>query len=583
MLTSRMARWTLLGAGAVVVLVAAWAGWQAWRVDRDLDAAISHADAFRGAIAAGDREAVATELAALEESSAAAADRTSGPTWSLLTRLPVVGDDATGVRVASEVVRDLADDGLGPLAAVSDDLAQLLPRDGAVPLGRLHELRQPVADARRSFADAQERLAAEDASGYTADLRARYRDLEEQVGRAAAAMTSAERALELLPTMLGEDRPRRFLLVFQNNAEIRATGGLPGAVALLESEDGRVELGRQTSGAAFGRAEQLPLPLTPAETALYDDVLGAYFLSSNMTPDFPRAAGLWAARWEQTRPRDRIDGVIAIDTVALSYVLAATGPIEVDDVTLDAGNVVDVLLHGTYLRIEDPDRQDAFFAKVAATAFEQFTSGGGDPRGLLDGLARATAERRVLVHSFDPAEQASLAGTPIAGELVTDPAVRSPQVDVTVNDTTGAKMSYFLRYDVGVRATYCTDGVQGLTGRARIWSAAPADAARLPDYVTGGGALGTAPGRQLTTLRIYGPVGGTVDDVTLNAEPMDVIEVDQDGRPVAMTYVELGPGETVDLTWTMTGGEGQTAATELDVTPTVEKGTFSRTVPSRCG
>ena len=39
-------------------------------------------------------------------------------------------------------------------------------------------------------------------------------------------------ALEIAPTLLGEDRPRRFFVLVQQNAESRGTGGLPGGFKL---------------------------------------------------------------------------------------------------------------------------------------------------------------------------------------------------------------------------------------------------------------------------------------------------------------------------------------------------------------
>ena len=54
-------------------------------------------------------------------------------------------------------------------------------------------------------------------------------------------------ATEVLPTalqMLGDTEPRTYFVIFQNNAEIRATGGNPAASVLLHVEDGRVSLGR---------------------------------------------------------------------------------------------------------------------------------------------------------------------------------------------------------------------------------------------------------------------------------------------------------------------------------------------------
>lgn len=570
------------GIGLLVLLAGAWCAWTAWQVNQDLSDAVDDAESFRQAVQDGDQAAVSRELAELQESSGAAVDGTSGATWSALTHLPVVGDDATGVRVTSEVVHDLSEDGLQPLADVSDRLDELLPKDGAVPVDVIAELEEPVARAEQAFADADARLDAEDSSGYTTELKTRYRDLQEQVHDAAAAMSSARRAVDVLPTMLGGEEPRRFLLVFQNNAEVRATGGLPGAVSVVEAADGRLEITRQVGAGSLGRAPEPVLPITPAERKLYDDVPASYFVSANMTPDVPRVADLMRAHWQRAYPDDQIDGVILIDTVALSYVLEATGPLEVEGVTISADNVVDELLHNTYLRLPDPQAQDAFFAAVASAAFERFSAGAADPTELIRGLARATDERRVFVHSFDEAEQQALSDTLIAGELVTDPANESPQVTITTNDTTGAKMSYFLRTEVDVSTTYCTDGVQGLAAKMRLHSDAPPNAADLPFYVTGGGEYLTDPGNQLVTVRIYGPVGGRLSEVELNAKPIDLVEVDQDGRPVGMTYIELKPGQTVDLAWSMTSGEGQTDDAEVTVTPSIEAGAVGRQVASAC-
>ncbi|TFB67457.1 DUF4012 domain-containing protein [Cryobacterium sp. Hz9] len=45
------------------------------------------------------------------------------------------------------------------------------------------------------------------------------------------------RAVQLLPAMLGADGQRSYLLLFQNNPEVRATGGLPGAFAEISTEN----------------------------------------------------------------------------------------------------------------------------------------------------------------------------------------------------------------------------------------------------------------------------------------------------------------------------------------------------------
>ncbi|MCD4526928.1 DUF4012 domain-containing protein [Nocardioides sp. cx-173] len=575
---TRPVRFLLLALLGLVVLGGAWVGWQAWQVNRDLSAAAADAQALQAAVQAGNDVGTDAALAALQDHSAKAAERTQGKTWSLLTHVPSFGDDARGVRTVSGVMADLSDD-IEPLTTTATDLEAILPRDGQIPLKAVAALQKPVAQGAVAFGRADERLSGEDSSGFIQPLKTKYRDLAKQVSDVASGLASADTALRVMPAMLGQQGPRNYLLVFQNNAEIRATGGLPGAVSVVRAEAGKVEMTRQVATNTIPKTAKPILPLTKAEYGIYDTLLGTYFVDSNFTADFPRTAELMKAHWENVYDDD-IDGVLSLDPVALSYILKATGPIQVGDVALSSENVVDELLHQTYLRLPVPIEQDAFFREVARAVFERVSSGVGSPEELIRALARGTDEHRLYVHSFDE-EQQLLSGTQVAGELVRDPKA-APQVGFYINDATGAKMSYFLRYDVQVDATYCKDGTQGLSGTAHLTSAAPEDAAKLPDYITGAGNYGTKPGAQTVLINLYAPVGGTVSDVQLNGEALEITTVVEEGRPVALLLAQLPPRFTVDLSWRMTTGANQRGDTEVSVTPGVVAGSSSSHAPSAC-
>ena len=83
-------------------------------------------------------------------------------------------------------------------------------------------------------------------------------------------------------------------------------------------------------------------------------------------------------------------------------------------------------------------------------------------------------------------EQALLSGTVLSGELV---GVQgdSPVVGVYLNDGSAAKIGYYLRTDVAATSIQCrTDGSQALTVTVTLTNTAPANAATLPPYLTGG-------------------------------------------------------------------------------------------------
>ena len=431
-------RVVLLSAGSLLlllVLLGLLVGWRAMQVNDSLQQAVRDAETLQMALESGEQQDIDGALAALQESAGESADLTDGPLWSLATWVPYVGDDASGVRTAARVASDLADDGIGPLAETATELDRLLPKDGRVDTNASRDLQQPVAIAAESLMQASEDLQAEDSSRYIDRFRVKYRELTSLVTDAAQAMDSAQVTVGLLPEVLGAEERRDYLLVFQNNAEIRATGGLPGAMSIISTEDGRISLGRQDSANRFGERATPVLPLTKDEKAVYTEKLGTYMLDANFTPDWPRAAALMRARWEEVHP-ERLDGVLTLDTVAVSYLLGVTGPVQVGDYTLTADNAVDTLLNQAYIDFPEPAAQDAFFRLVAKTVFEKVASGEiGKPRELLRALVRAGDEGRVAVHLTDDREQETIAARRVAGATRDADGV-AQGLDVTLLDGT---------------------------------------------------------------------------------------------------------------------------------------------------
>ncbi len=569
-------------AGLVVLLVAAGAlvGWQALKVNDALQRAVEDATALRDSLQGEDEARIDADLAALQDSATEAQDLTGGWVWAMAGAVPFIGDDAQGVEAAADVIADLSNDGLEPLARTATELDGLLPEDGGIDLEAVEALQGPVEQAASALAEAEERLASEDSSGYIERFRDKFRELQSQVGDAADATDSASLAVDLMPELLGQEEQKDFLLVFENNAEIRATGGLPGALTILNTDQGRIELGRQVAANSFGERDEPVLPLTKQEEDVFGEQLGTYVLDANFTADFPRAADLIRARYEEVYP-ERLDGVMSIDTVAISYLLEATGPVTVGGYKITSENAVDVLLHQVYLDIADPAAQDVFFGQVAKAVFDRVSNGEvGRPRDLLLALTKAVDEGRTHLRLFDEDLQQQIADRRVAG-ATTDADGATDAINVSLLDGTGAKMSYFLRYDVRGMAAGCIDGRERIQVRATLRSEAPKDAAQLPPYVTGGGNFGVDVGKQLVSVQLFTPSGGTVEKFEINGEDYNVKDRALGDRFVSTAFVLVEPGKSADVSWEITDPAGETR-TPLIVTPGVEPGTQSSTVAAGC-
>src|SRR5690349_7522279 len=145
-----------LTVGAVLILLmvaAAWTAWQAWHVAKDLRAAQTSAERWRAALATGNATQRNEALADLRSSAASAHQRTDGPWWSVLTHLPLLGDDASGVRAISASLDVVANDAVPPLNRATDGLDGLMS-DGRIDLDAVAGLQGPVAQAHQALARA---------------------------------------------------------------------------------------------------------------------------------------------------------------------------------------------------------------------------------------------------------------------------------------------------------------------------------------------------------------------------------------------------------------------------------------------
>ncbi|WP_395657300.1 DUF4012 domain-containing protein [Nocardioides sp.] len=578
-MTLRRTLWTVIV--VVVVAALAYTAWLVWQVQRDLRGAESSASQLKAAWRDGDKAVQDQAAADLADDAASADAHTSGVWWRAMGHLPFVGDDVDGVAAMSRSLDVISSDAVAPLSTAVQSLDGLVA-DGAIDLDKVATMEQPVSEAHTALATADDDLAGLDRDGYVGPLRTRFDKYADLVHGLRSGLASADKAVSVLPSMAGADGPKDYLLLFQNNAEIRDTGGMPGSWALIHADDGRIEMTRQGAATDFPATAAPVIPLSDEEEAVYGKELGIYFQDPGWTGDFPRAAELWQAHWDQKFPDSPIDGVLAIDPVGMSYLLDGTGAVTVDDVTLSRSNAVSELLSKPYIE-EGPEAQNAFFAKASKAIFDAATGSLASPTAFAEGLNRAAGEGRLLISSFDAGVSSELAGTSVEGAMAGDDG-STPHVDIGLSDLTGSKMSYYLRYSADVDAVKCDNDVQQLTGTLTLGQAiSPSEAAKLPVSVTGGGRYGTEPGSQYVMVRVHGPYGGSIDQVRLNGKTLPGVKAQQlNGRPVVSIDVLISSRDDQVLTWEGSTGQGQTGDGHLRMTPSVLPGADQRAFSSSC-
>lgn len=146
-----------------------------------------------------------------------------------------------------------------------------------------------------------------------------------------------------LDDILGSKEKRTYLVLFQNNMELRPTGGFIGSFALIAFEGGRMtDINVQDVYSADGQLKGHVEPPFPVKQYLGEG--GWYLRDANWDPDFPNSANKieWFLEKEIGQ---KVDGVFAIDLEIIKEIVKVTGPINIGDYnkTIDYKNLYEVV------------------------------------------------------------------------------------------------------------------------------------------------------------------------------------------------------------------------------------------------
>jgi Protein of unknown function (DUF4012) len=358
------------------------------------------------------------------------------------------------------------------------------------------------------------------------------------------------------PLLLGSDRPKRYLIAFQNSAEARGTGGIIGAFAIVKFDRGKLSVERTGSNAILKSLETLPIPMPSDFRRIYGDD-PAIWQNSNISPHFPYGAKIWMALWEK-QFGEKLDGVIAVDPSALSYILKSTGAIKLKSgEVITSENVVSETLQKAYKRYEfDNLARKDFLVRIIDAAFSKIMAGQYSKIQLAQGLKTGVEENRILVFSSDKSVERLLEDTRLGGTLST---TEKNEFRVVILNIDASKLDYYLSRKTQVKSLSCNKNgevqVELLMKNTLITGLG------LPSYVltradkTKPAALVSGQHRFLAF--IYGPPGSSLISAkrsTAFGSPGRLGEELQ--RPVLVVDVDLAPGQSEKVTAVFSRGAG---------------------------
>jgi Protein of unknown function (DUF4012) len=492
----------LLAIVAVVAVCAALEALTLFRMRGDLQAGRRSLESARRSLVAGNVDAAAADFSRAGIDFGSAAHAGHGPLGDAGALIPGLGNSLDVARAIAEAGGDLSAAGIdlteafGQLPGGIDDLA---PEAGRLPLDAYASILPALARAADDTTAASAALDRAPTS-FTIDpaLNGLW-DAQLATDQASDALTAARQLVAGLPSFAGEGRERRYLVVAQNPAELRGTGGIWGAFAILSFRDGRVKISGTAPIQDLADPAQGDVPDPSEEYARNYDQFGgaASWHNLNMTPDFPSAAQAALANY-RVGQRQRLDGVIAVDPYAFRAMLTVTGAVAVPEIgfSLNADNVVDLTTNRAYSLFPTAPARKEVLGAVAAGVLERFLGIDGRAIPRLRALGDAVGGGHLLVYSTDDVFEDGLVSAGAAGRFDAPPG--SDVAGVTVNNASASKVDFYavrhVSYDVRLGGQH--DAVADLT--ARIRNEAPTSGE--PRYVIGPFVEDAKPGAQLPLI-----------------------------------------------------------------------------------
>lgn len=560
----------IAGAAAFTGAVGATLTVQAMEVRGDLLAAKSSISSLAPLVEARDEEGLQQAAADLSARTSRAAQTVNTPLWGMAAKIPVVGVNIDAVsrvtRAADILVRDALPPGVQILSGL--DLGRLTVDGGGINLQPLQQAQDALPVMSQAFTAAKIQTDGIDGEHLLPEVAGPVDEIRGVVDRAAPALDVVNRYLPTLLDVMGANGQKKYLIVFQNNAESRATGGNPSANIIMDVDQGRFSLLEQGGPSTFYGSAGAGLRYTdlPEETlALYPSSFSRYSQDNTMTPDFPTTAQLFRDAYAAVNG-GQFDGVISIDPVVLAHMLDVAGPVDVQGQTISGDNAVKVLLNDAYQRFPTAATSDAFFGAVSATVFQHLTSTKWDPGKMVDALTTSTEEHRLNISFTDPDAQKLIEEIGVDGALRTDNATAT-QVGTYLNDYSVGKLEYYLRQSV---SAVCDPSARTITTTTTLVNSVPSDP--LSAYTLGerNAANGQAATTMMLNVLFFAPPGGEV--VSTDPVRSDLDGFDRAGSEkgnTALSRLVLVPqGATRTITSTVRLPEGALGPLQLRYSPT---------------
>jgi hypothetical protein len=244
---------------------------------------------------------------------------------------------------------------------------------------------------------------------------------------------------------------------------------------------------------------------------------------------------------------ESLDGVIAMDPVALQSFMRGTGPIRLPEsgTQLTSETVVAELLRDSYLDFPTEDSQNTYLTEVVRAFWTKLRGNNIEsPVALVDGIGEAVRRQNLKVYSRDRDQQSALREMGVDGDF----SAAGPNVQLVFNNNYATnKVDYFLHRKIATTVRLLTTGEALITTNAVLTNSAPSGPES--DLLGPGSQKRDPPGLNRMVLGFVLPKGATARHLRVSDQRPSPPSVYQESDfPVVWDLVEIPAGESVRVT-----------------------------------
>ncbi len=364
-------------------------------------------------------------------------------------------------------------------------------------------------------------------------IRSLLSEAKNSMNQIEATMPDIKELLVVLPQALGDPTPKTYLILFQNDKELRPTGGFLTAYALVTVAGGKITA--VTSDDMYKLDEKIAEKIPPtAVLAQYLKVEESFIRDSNLSPDFYQSCQKFEWFLAKVPGFPKIDGIIGIDTYLVRDILAVLGPVKLGgyEEEFSSENVVYQLeLYANLLGQYIVGRKDLLGELMQQMMDKAFHAPRDRWKPLFETAMQAVGEKHILLYLHEPKAQALAEKYNYAGR-VEDFA--GDYLHINDCNFAGAKANLYIQETVTQDIKIAKDGTVTKTVTIDLNNPEPAD--------------GWLNGTYYDWMRIYVPPGSKL----LDSSGWREVRVSEDlGKTVFETYTYCYPqnSQAVSVTY----------------------------------